>query len=84
MPLRILRLRSLIGLEHRPRPAGRGMYSTFFFGALYLEHVRGFGAVATGLAFLPMTLTVAVAVAGHERAPDGALRRPSRAARRAW
>jgi MFS family permease len=36
------------------------MFTTFFLGALYLQQVRHYGAVATGLAFLPMTLTVAV------------------------
>ena len=34
-----------------------GMFSTFVLGSLYLEHVRGYGALQTGLAFLPMTLT---------------------------
>jgi MFS family permease len=37
-----------------------GMYSTFFIGALYLEHVRDYSALQTGAAFLPWTLTVAV------------------------
>jgi MFS family permease len=36
------------------------MYSTFFIGTLYLEHVRGYSALETGAAFLPWTLTVAV------------------------
>jgi MFS family permease len=36
------------------------MYSTFFLGTLYLEHVRHYGALQTGAAFLPWTLTVAV------------------------
>jgi MFS family permease len=36
------------------------MYSTFFLGTLYLEHVRHYGPVQTGAAFLPWTLTVAV------------------------
>ena len=40
-----------------------GMFSTFLLGALYLERVRGFGALETGLAFLPMTLVVGGAVA---------------------
>jgi MFS family permease len=35
------------------------MYSTFFLGTLYLEHVRHFTAIQTGLAWLPWTLTVA-------------------------
>jgi MFS family permease len=33
-----------------------GMFSTFVLGSLYLERVRGYGALQTGLAFLPMTL----------------------------
>ena len=37
-----------------------GMYSTFFLGTLYLEHVRHYSALQTGAAFLPWTLTVAV------------------------
>src|ERR1019366_5789396 len=35
-----------------------GMYSTFFLGTLYLEHVLHYGALQTGLAFLPWTMTV--------------------------
>jgi MFS family permease len=35
------------------------MYSTFFLGTLYLEHIRHYSALQTGLAFLPWTLTVA-------------------------
>jgi len=37
-----------------------GMYSTFFLGTLYLEHVRHYNAVSTGAAFLPWTVTVAI------------------------
>jgi MFS family permease len=36
------------------------MFTTFFFGALYLQHVKGYSAFNTGLAFLPSTLTLAV------------------------
>jgi MFS family permease len=36
------------------------MYSTFFLGTLYLEHVRHYSPVETGAAFLPWTLTVAI------------------------
>ena len=35
-----------------------GMFSTFVLGSLYLERVRGFGALQTGLAFLPMTVVM--------------------------
>ena len=35
-----------------------GMFGSWVLGTLYLEHVLGYGAWETGLAFLPMTLTV--------------------------
>jgi MFS family permease len=41
-----------------------GMYSTFFIGVLYFQHVLGFDPITTGLAFLPQTLMVAVMSAG--------------------
>jgi EmrB/QacA subfamily drug resistance transporter len=60
MPLRILRLRGLINASLVRGLLVTGMYSTFFLGTLYLEHVRHYGALQTGAAFLPWTLTVAV------------------------
>jgi EmrB/QacA subfamily drug resistance transporter len=59
VPLRIFELRSLVDSSIVRGLLVIGMYSTFFFGALWLERTQGFGAVATGVAFLPMTLTVA-------------------------
>ena len=41
-----------------------GMYSTFFIGVLYFQHVLGFDPIRTGLAFLPQTLCVALMSAG--------------------
>ncbi|WP_051324766.1 MFS transporter [Candidatus Solirubrobacter pratensis] len=58
MPLRILRLRGLVSSSVVRGFLVTGMYSTFFLGTLYLEHVRHYGALQTGLAFLPWTLTV--------------------------
>jgi EmrB/QacA subfamily drug resistance transporter len=60
MPLRILRLRGLINASLVRGFLVTGMYSTFFLGTLYLEHVRHYSALQTGAAFLPWTLTVAV------------------------
>jgi EmrB/QacA subfamily drug resistance transporter len=60
MPLRILRVRGLIDASLVRGFLVTGMYSTFFLGTLYLEHVRHFTALETGAAFLPWTLTVAV------------------------
>jgi MFS family permease len=58
MPLRILRLRGLIGSSAVRGFLVTGMFSMFFLGALYLEHVLHYSALVTGLAFLPFTLTV--------------------------
>jgi EmrB/QacA subfamily drug resistance transporter len=59
LPPRILRVRGLVSSSVVRGFLVTGMYSTFFLGTLYLEHVRHYGALATGLAFLPWTLTVA-------------------------
>jgi MFS family permease len=59
MPLRILRLRGLVNASLVRGLLVTGMYSTFFLGTLYLEHVRHYSALQTGAAFLPWTLTVA-------------------------
>jgi predicted MFS family arabinose efflux permease len=60
MPLRILKLRGLVNASLVRGLMVTGMYSTFFLGTLYLEHVRHYSALQTGAAFLPWTLTVAV------------------------
>jgi EmrB/QacA subfamily drug resistance transporter len=58
MPLRILRVRGLVSSSVVRGFLVTGMYSTFFLGTLYLEHVLHYGALQTGLAFLPWTMTV--------------------------
>ena len=60
MPMRILRLRGLVNASLVRGFLVTGMYSTFFLGSLYLEHVRHYSALQTGAAFLPWTITVAV------------------------
>ncbi len=74
MPLRILRLRGLVNASLVRGLLVTGMYSTFFLGTLYLEHVRHYGALQTGAAFLPWTLTVAVLSRGITAALVEALR----------
>jgi EmrB/QacA subfamily drug resistance transporter len=64
IPLRIFTVRSLMVSSAVRGFVVIGMYSTFFLGALYLEHVRNFGSLSTGLAFLPMTVMVAVLSSG--------------------
>ncbi len=60
MPLRILRLPGLAGASLVRGFLVTGMYSTFFLGTLYLEHVRHYSTLQTGAAFLPWTITVAI------------------------
>jgi EmrB/QacA subfamily drug resistance transporter len=60
LPFRLLRLRGLVNASIVRSFLVTGMYSTFFLGTLYLEHVRHYSALQTGAAFLPWTLTVAV------------------------
>ncbi len=64
MPMRVLRSRGL-GSSCLVRVLMVvGMFGTFFLGAQFLQHLLGYGPLATGLAFLPQTLTVAVMSVG--------------------
>jgi EmrB/QacA subfamily drug resistance transporter len=60
MPLRVFRVRGLLSSSLVRSFLFIGMYGCFFIGTLYVEHVLGYGALQTGVAFLPMTLIVAV------------------------
>ena len=64
MPLRILRLRSLTGASTARAFLVAGMFTNFFIGALYLQHIKGFSAIGIGLAFLPSTLALATLSVG--------------------
>jgi EmrB/QacA subfamily drug resistance transporter len=59
MPLRVLRLRMLMGSSLVRGLLITGMFSAFFLGALYLERVLGYDAIDTGLAFMPLTVAIA-------------------------
>lgn len=58
LPLRILAIRSLTGASAARAMLATGIFTTFFIGALYLQHVRGYDAVGTGLAFMPHTVAL--------------------------
>jgi MFS family permease len=64
MPLRILKLRTLTGTSVIRGMIVIGMFSTFFIGALYFEHVRGYSPFATGGAFLPQAVAMAAMSTG--------------------
>ncbi len=58
LPLRILGVRSLTGASAARGMLAVGLFTTFFIGALYLQHVRGYSAFNTGVAFLPHTVAL--------------------------
>jgi EmrB/QacA subfamily drug resistance transporter len=60
MPLRVLRLRMLMGSSLVRGFLITGMFSAFFLGSLYLERVLGYNAIETGLAFMPLTVSIAL------------------------
>jgi EmrB/QacA subfamily drug resistance transporter len=60
MPLRILRLRSLTGASAARAMLASGGFTAYFLGALYLQHVKGYDAIGTGLAFLPQTVALGI------------------------
>ena len=88
-PLRILRVRGLAGSSVVRGRVGTGMCSTFLLGVLYLQHVDGYGALHTGLAFVPLTLLIglfSLGVTARLMRQFGAIRvcrRPGRDRRRA-
>ena len=64
MPIRVFRLRSLTGASVVRAFLFAVMFTNFFIGALYLQHIRNFTAFNTGLAFLPSTLALGFLPAG--------------------
>jgi EmrB/QacA subfamily drug resistance transporter len=64
LPPRVLRIPGLVGSSVVRGFLATGLWSTFFLGALYLERIRGYGALKTGLAFMPMTIAVALLSTG--------------------
>src|SRR5207245_3624147 len=64
VPLRVLAIRTLTGATAARALLFTGLFTNFFVGALYLQHIHGYTAFETGLAFLPPTLMIGVMSAG--------------------
>ena len=60
VPLRILKIKSLTASSVVRGLAFSAMFSVFFFGAIYLEKVLHYSPLTTGIAFLPMTIAMAI------------------------
>ena len=58
LPMRIFRLRTLTGANVTAFLLGTSVFSQFFLGTLYMQQVLHFSAIQTGVAYLPLTLTI--------------------------
>lgn len=58
LPLRVLRMRTLVGASVVRGFLVTGMFSSWVLGSLYLEGALGYDPWLIGLAFLPTTMTV--------------------------
>jgi EmrB/QacA subfamily drug resistance transporter len=61
VPFRIFRNRTLTGANVVGILLGGSLFSMFFFISLYMQQVLGWSAIHTGLAYLPLAVTIVVA-----------------------
>ena len=60
MPFSIFRLRTLRGANIVGLLIGMSLFSMFYFLSLYVQEVLGFSPLKTGIAFLPLALTLVI------------------------
>jgi EmrB/QacA subfamily drug resistance transporter len=60
VPFSVFRLRTLRGANAVALLIGMSLFSMFFFISLYLQQVLGYSALKTGVAYLPLALTIIV------------------------
>ncbi len=70
IPLRIFSNRSLAAADATMLAVAAALFGMFFFCTLYLQQVLGYSALKTGVAYLPLTLTLIGASALASRLVD--------------
>jgi EmrB/QacA subfamily drug resistance transporter len=70
VPLRIFSNRSLAASDATMLVVAAALFGVFYFCTLYLQQVLGFSALKTGIAYLPLTLTLVGASALASRLVD--------------
>jgi EmrB/QacA subfamily drug resistance transporter len=70
VPLRIFSNRSLSAADATLLVVAAALFGMFFFLTLYLQQVLGFSALKTGVAYLPLSLTIIGASAAASRFVD--------------
>jgi MFS family permease len=68
MPLRLFRIRSISGANMLMFLIGAVFFSMWYFLSLYLQDVLRYGALRTGLAFLPMGIAIIIGAQTGSRA----------------
>jgi EmrB/QacA subfamily drug resistance transporter len=61
VPLQIFKNRNLTGADLVIFPVMASMFSTFFFGSLYIQDILRYSPVKTGLSFLVIPIAIAIA-----------------------
>jgi EmrB/QacA subfamily drug resistance transporter len=70
VPLRIFSNRSLAAADATMLLLAAALFGVFFFCSLYLQQVLGYNALKTGVAYLPLSLTVITSSALASRVVD--------------
>jgi EmrB/QacA subfamily drug resistance transporter len=60
IPLRIFRSRNVAGANLITTLMVASLFGMFFLGVLFMQHVLGYSAIGTGLAFLPVSLGIGI------------------------
>jgi EmrB/QacA subfamily drug resistance transporter len=60
IPLRMFRSRNVSGANLIQLLMVASLFGMFFLGVLFMQHVLGYSAIATGVAFLPVSLGIGV------------------------
>ena len=58
---RLFRSRTLLGADLGSLFVGAGVFALFFFLILWMQQVKGYSPIRSGLAFLPMTVCIGIA-----------------------
>lgn len=60
VPPRLFRSRTLVGADVSMLIAGAGIFAVFFFLTLYMQEVKHYSALKTGVAYLPLSVTLVI------------------------
>jgi EmrB/QacA subfamily drug resistance transporter len=67
VPFRLFRSRSVSGANIVMFLVGAAFFSMWYFLSLYLQNVLGYGALKTGMAFLPMAICIIIGAQASSR-----------------